>query len=171
MKVHIVVASRHHATTEIATAIAEVFERRHLDVDMIELEKYPPTDFELAEDDAVVFGSAIYAGNWLKAARRFLDRYCDALHGHRVWLFSSGPLGDDSGSHAMDATRLAAYENDTGALGHHLFAGRLDTTELGFGERLVAAAVNAPSGDFRDWDDVDAWANEVADNLTHPAEV
>jgi menaquinone-dependent protoporphyrinogen oxidase len=33
---------------------------------------------------------------------------------------------------------------------------------LGFGERLIVKGVKAPDGDFRDWDEVRSWADEVA---------
>jgi len=44
--------------------------------------------------DAVVLGSAVYAGHWLKPARELVDRSRDALAARPVWLFSSGPIGD-----------------------------------------------------------------------------
>jgi hypothetical protein len=44
--------------------------------------------------DAVVLGSAVYAGHWLKPARALADRCAAALRARPVWLFSSGPVGD-----------------------------------------------------------------------------
>jgi menaquinone-dependent protoporphyrinogen IX oxidase len=32
-------------------------------------------------------------------------------------------------------------------------------------ERLVTKVVHAPDGDFRDWDDVARWSDEIADDL------
>jgi hypothetical protein len=43
-----------------------------------------------------------------------------------------------------------------------VFAGRLDRDDLGPFEKLVAAGVHAPEGDFRDWEDVTTWADEIA---------
>jgi menaquinone-dependent protoporphyrinogen oxidase len=44
--------------------------------------------------DAVVLGSAVYAGHRLKPARKLVDRCGAALAARPVWLFSSGPVGD-----------------------------------------------------------------------------
>ena len=41
---------------------------------------------------------------------------------------------------------------------HRIFAGKIDKSELGFGERAIMIAVRAPDGDFRDWDEIAAWA-------------
>jgi menaquinone-dependent protoporphyrinogen IX oxidase len=44
--------------------------------------------------DAVVLGSAVYAGHWLKPAREPVGRLGTFLADRPVWLFSSGPVGD-----------------------------------------------------------------------------
>ena len=33
------------------------------------------------------------------------------------------------------------------------------------GERIVTRAVHAPEGDFRDWEDIRAWARGIAESL------
>ena len=58
----------------------------------------------------------------------------------------------------------------TSARAHHVFAGRLDRDDLGPLEKLVAAGVHAPEGDFRDWPDVQAWADEIAAVVCGPNE-
>ena len=136
MRVHVIVASRHGATREIATAIGAALRERGLDVIDLELDGATPTDLRFGSDDAIVLGSAIYAGSWIKDARRFLDRYVDEINLHRTWLFSSGPLGDDPNAEGMDPTRLATMQLDTGAVDHHIFGGRLDRSQLGRGERF-----------------------------------
>jgi len=47
-----------------------------------------------------------------------------------------------------------------------LFAGKVDKAALGLGERVILKAVRAPEGDFRPWDDVRAWACEIAATLS-----
>ena len=85
-----------------------------------------------------------------------------------VWLFSSGPLGDDAGrlvegiDAGIEPDVVAHLIELTNARAHHVFAGRLDRDDLGPLEKLVAAGVHAPEGDFRDWPDVQAWADEIA---------
>jgi menaquinone-dependent protoporphyrinogen oxidase len=53
----------------------------------------------------------------------------------------------------------------TGALGHRVFAGKIDTAELGRIERTMVRAVRAPEGDYRDWAAITEWATEIADSL------
>lgn len=41
--------------------------------------------------DAVVLGSALYAGRWQRPALRFAHRHAEMLAAKPLWLFSSGP--------------------------------------------------------------------------------
>jgi menaquinone-dependent protoporphyrinogen oxidase len=78
-----------------------------------------------------------------------------------MWLFSSGPLGEPLRP-VEDPIDVEIVTELTGALGHHLFAGRLERSQLNLLEKAMTAAGHAPEGDFRDWDDVRAWADEIA---------
>ncbi len=49
---------------------------------------------ELEDYDAVVLGSAVYAGHWLEPAKQLAERFVGQLLGRAVWLFSSGPVGN-----------------------------------------------------------------------------
>jgi menaquinone-dependent protoporphyrinogen oxidase len=59
---------------------------------------------------------------------------------------------------------------DLGARDHRTFAGRIDPDALSWVERTITRMVKAPDGDFRDWEAVRAWADEIATSLT-PTEV
>ena len=52
---------------------------------------------------------------------------------------------------------------------HRLFYGVLTSDALGFGERMVVKAVKAPEGDFRDWEEIQAWAGAIAAELARDA--
>ena len=80
-------------------------------------------------------------------------------------MFSSGPLGDPKQSGEENAVWLDGILPATGAREHRLFPGRLDKNRLSFGERAVIIAVRAPEGDFREWDEIKAWAETIADTL------
>ena len=89
MKILVSVASRHGATGEIGEVIAGVLRDAGLAV-----QTRPPSDVTSLDDfDAVVLGSAVYAGRWMEEARRFAQRHHEQLRGRPVWLFSSGPIG------------------------------------------------------------------------------
>ena len=160
MKVLVVAASRHGSTADIARAIGDRLRDRRHDVDVLE----PTQVSSLDGYGAVIIGSAVYAGSWLADAREFVETNADALPTKRVWLFSSGPL-DDTESDAIPAKKIDRLTSASGSLGHHVFAGRLDRSELNLAERLLTKIVHAPDGDFRDWDDVTCWADQIADAL------
>lgn len=157
----IVVASKHGATTGIAGALAQRLGSHGLRVNVA-----PPDDAsDLAEVDAVVIGSAVYYGKWIKAAARFVEDHTDELARLPVWLFSSGPLGDDEHGTGMDADHMAHLTDTAHARAHHVFPGCLDKGALGPLETLMAVLVHAPVGDYRDWTEIHDWADEIAAEL------
>ena len=80
-------------------------------------------------------------------------------------MFSVGPIGDPPRP-AGDLPAIESLGDELGARGHRMFAGRLDRSELSLPERLVVAGLRAPEGDFRDWDEVRAWAADVSSTLS-----
>jgi menaquinone-dependent protoporphyrinogen oxidase len=157
MRVLVTAASRHGSTAEIAAIIAGVLQASN-----IETEVQPPEAVTSVVDyDAVILGSAVYAGQWLEPARDFVDRHADDLATRPVFLFSSGPLGYPS-RRPVEPADAIAVETTTGALDLQVFAGRLVGRELSLPERLVALKTHAPYGDFRPWDDILDWAREIA---------
>jgi len=75
MTVLVAAASRHGATQEIAEAIAETLEAQDIPVEVARIEDVV-TVFPY---DSFVLGSAIYMGNWLRPARRFLDEHVEII--------------------------------------------------------------------------------------------
>ena len=90
MKVLVCAASKYGATSEIAQAVADVLAGRGCAVTVLPPEKAGAVE----EYDAVVLGSAVYMGQWMKAARELAERSADAMAARPVWLFSSGPVGE-----------------------------------------------------------------------------
>ena len=104
-------------------------------------------------------------GNWLAPARRFVEEYGEELASRPTWLFSSGPLGSPLRPQEDEAVHIDRIWAKTSAIEHRLFGGRLDKSQLSFRERAVVHAVRAPEGDFRDWNDVRAWAASIAETV------
>jgi menaquinone-dependent protoporphyrinogen oxidase len=113
---------------------------------------------------AVILGSAVYAGRWLESAREYAARHADVMRTRSVWLFSSGPIGEPPFP-PDEPYDVAAVQNLTGARSHRTFPGRLDKQRLSFGERAMVTAMRAPVGDFRDWDAVRGWGEEIAGQI------
>jgi menaquinone-dependent protoporphyrinogen oxidase len=166
MDILVVHASKHGATVGIAqTLAARLVERGH-EVTIFDAETADDFDHaELARRDAVVIGSAIYAGHWLKPARHFIDHHLADLQDRPVWFFSSGPLGDPP-KPEEDPVEVGLLEKKIHAREHRVFSGALDPADLNLAERAIVKVVKAPAGDYRDLEAVQAWADEIADALT-----
>lgn len=159
-------ASGRGSTTRIAEVIGQTLTGHGIAVEII-----PPAAVDSVEDyDAVVLGSAVYAGSWLASARDFAIRLHDSLAVRPVWLFSSGPVADRSGAliksmqrEPADVTRI---RQAVMVRGHQVFAGKLDTRTLGVAQRASLLASHGMSGDFRDWSAITRWADTIAAELT-----
>lgn len=163
MKVLIAVASKHGSTREIALAITRELQGADIAVDILDLAAGEITN--IGGYDAIILGSAIYAGNWLPEAKLFAQKYHDELSRLPVWIFSSGPLGADNPQPHDDPEKLAVPMGQVRARDHRVFVGKVDPAELGLGERLIVKMVRAPKGDFRDWEEIKGWGRQIATQL------
>ena len=160
MTVLVAYASKHGSTEDIAQCIAERLRERGADAEV-----QPLADVkDLGDAEAIVLGSAVYIGSWMKDAREFLRRHRETLSQVPVWLFSSGPTGAEPTDIGLSEKQLAELRT-IDPRDHRVFQGALDAAELGFIERKMVKAAKAPLGDFRDWDDIRAFADEIADAL------
>jgi menaquinone-dependent protoporphyrinogen oxidase len=167
-RVLVAYASRMGSTREIAEAVGAEITRAGLAVDV-----RPAADvIDVEPYAAVVVGSALYFARWRPPAVRLLRRHGRALRARPVWLFQSGPVGDTGASSGRPShpaprvvRRLAAR---IGADLPVTFGGAL-TPERAQGllaRRIVARGV---SGDSRDFDDIRAWARELAGQVLSSA--
>jgi menaquinone-dependent protoporphyrinogen oxidase len=158
-------ATKHQSTQEIATFIGDILRNNQLDIEVLNID----TVHSLDDYSAVVIGSAVYIGHWLRSATNFLRHYQNQLAKVPVWIFSTGPTGEGYPDELADG--FLVPENIHEALmcikPRHviLFHGRLDKAKLGIGERMMVKAVKAPLGDFRDWNMIRAWANRIVAEL------
>ena len=158
MRILVTAASKHGATAEIAARIGDSLQGAGFKCEVCDVGDAP----DLSGYQAVVLGSGVYAGQWLKDARRFIDENAAALLAMPVWIFSSGPLGDPLQPDDEEAVNADSILEATGANEHRLFAGALDKSKLSFGERAIVKAVRAADGDFRNWVAIEEWAAKIA---------
>jgi len=161
MTVLVAYASKHGSTEEVARFIADrLLERGH------DAQARPVHEVaDLTGVSAVVLGSAIYVGSWMKEATEFVAQHLETLASVPVWLFSVGPLGTEVKDEEEQPKQLDELREALRPRNHRLFFGVLDREKLGFGERMMVKAVKAPEGDFRNWDDIRNWADAIADEL------
>ena len=113
---------------------------------------------------AVVLGSAVYAGRWRADALRLLRR--PELREQAVWLFSSGPVGEDEGDpeqleRLTKPPRVQRIAAEVGVHEHVVFGGMV-AEDAGFIRKKMARKIPPELRDRRDWDEIDAWAQSIA---------
>jgi len=179
MKVLVAYASKAGSTKGIAEFIADRLRERCVPADVCDV-----SAVQMPEDyDAFIVGSAVYMFHWIKYAKQFVLKNRAIFECRPVWLFSSGPVGlqktnskgqdltdvSVSGPKEIEELREAAKPRD-----HHVFFGALDGDKLGgtmgltyrFMRRSKAVRESMPDGDYRDWKEIEAWANGIADALS-----
>ncbi len=164
MKVLVAVASKHGATMEIGQVIEASLHSAGLDVEFMRVEDVA----SLGPYDALVLGSGVYAGHWLRPAREFVDIHEGELRHLPVWLFSSGPVGDPP-KPLENPAEVARVVKRIDVRGHRLFAGKIEGSDLGISEKALVALVRAPDGDFRPWSEISTWAESIAAQLQEDA--
>ncbi len=148
-------ASKHGSTAEIAERIAATL--RGAGHDAQALQASAVRDVNAFE--AVIAGSAVYMGHWMKDATEFVRRTQSQIESRPLWLFSSGPVGPKA---LPEAAEIAIYRKQFDVKDHRTFDGVLNKKQMSLSERMMIRAVKAPYGDYRKWEDIDAWAMAIA---------
>jgi menaquinone-dependent protoporphyrinogen oxidase len=158
-RVLVTYGSKRGGTAGIAAALAATLSERGFDVDCVRASAVR----NLGAYDAVIIGGALYAGRWIREARRFVVQHAAELRARPVWMFSSGPLDDTANRRQLPAVpRVAALMARIRARGHAMFGGRLAPDATGFPASVMA---KTHAGDWRAWDQIRAWGRQVADEI------
>jgi menaquinone-dependent protoporphyrinogen oxidase len=187
-RVLVVYASRHGGTRGIAERIGDVLRMDGLEADVAPADQVAG----VGGADAVVIGSGVYMGSWLKEGIDFIKRNEATLAELPLWLFSSGPipgsskdkgpsgdlledaLGPKDGPGSGGRKKIAEITSATNPRDHRVFLGAFDPEDPPkvMSERIVrmlpAAKNLLPTGDFREWDAIEAWAHVIAASLVTP---
>jgi menaquinone-dependent protoporphyrinogen oxidase len=167
MSVQVLVAysSKYGATKEIAEKIGQVLIEAGSKVEVAPIDRIK----DVASYNAVIAGSAVYAGFWRKDAAEFLKSNESKLAEKPVWLFSTGPTGEGDPVQLMKGWRfpdtLRSVADAIGPRDIAFFHGLLDMSKLNLGEKLIVKGIKAPIGDFRDWDAIKKWATSIAKDI------
>lgn len=166
MTILVAYASQNQSTAEIARKMGAILQQQGLDVTVTDIaqENVRVTDYE-----AVILGSAVYIGNWMKPAAAFLKDHADALAQRPTWLFSSGPTGDGEPADIINGWYFPENLKDIAERiqprEYILFHGKLDNDDLNWLQRMMIKNVKAPLGDFRDWESIEHKAQDIAEAL------
>jgi len=168
-QVLVVYGTKYGATAEIAEKIGELLREAGLQADVLPADRVS----DLTPYQAVVLGSAVYMGKWRDEAATFLEENEKALAERPVWLFSSGPAGEGDPVELMKGWRFPEAQQPIADRVQPrdiaFFHGVLDTKKLSLPEKLIIKGINAPIGDFRDWEAITSWARAIAEALKKEA--
>ena len=165
MKILVTYASKYGSTAEIAASIGNTLSEAGIDVKVMSVDAVN----SLKDYNAVVVGSAVYAGSWLGYAVEFIARNEKELATKPMWIFSSGPTGTGDAEELLGGWRLPeALQPVIERIKPRdvtVFHGKIDVEKLHWGERLLVRAMRGATGDFRDWNVIRQWATEISHAL------
>ncbi len=160
MRILVVAQGRHGTTEAIAEAVAEGLGRHGIEVDL----RHPDAVSSLHGYDAIVVGSSIYLGRWVKPMRRFVRRFETELIGLPTWLYSCGTRDGSADTDGASA-EVAEMMRQVRARGHVHFEGPPEPDLRGLLRRLGSGSGSTTARDFPDWVQINRWARSVAGEL------
>jgi menaquinone-dependent protoporphyrinogen oxidase len=170
MKILVAYATAHGSTAEVAR-----FMQRVLRVYDAQVDCHPVDAVQSLEGyDAVILGSAVQEGMWLREAGLFLERFAEGLKTTPLYLFitcvrvlEQGGLEHVLKYYIHQRALEGMNVRDTTA-----FSGKLDMSAVNWEERWTLSlrydGKEMPgnlSGDFRDWRVITSWVNKIGGDL------
>jgi menaquinone-dependent protoporphyrinogen oxidase len=162
-RVLVLYATRAGSTGEVADFIGKKLAEAGYVADV-----RPVTDApRLSDYRAVVVGTAIRMGSVLPEALDFVRDHRLELQSRPIAYFLlCMKLKEDTAENRqvaagyLDPLRVEVQPVDIG-----LFAGKLDSSKLGFWEGTIATLAGGSDGDLRNWKAIEAWSLAVAPKL------
>lgn len=159
-------ATVHGSTAEISRRIKTILESNNVSTEVLPVEKVT----DLSKYSSVIIGSAVINLAWLPEAQSFLHSNASALSRVPVWAFSVGAphIGPKFWKmEVADEEKMIRdhIERDVKVKGHTLFLGRFHKNHFALRMRLFWSCTGGTYGDFINWNEIETWANGVADEI------
>ncbi|OQU93541.1 Flavodoxin domain-containing protein [Cladophialophora immunda] len=169
MPILITYATCHGSTREVAERIAS---RLHADGFAVDCRSVDHV-YSVENYSAVILGSAVHGQKWLLDAQKFLDIEAMGLQMKPTWTFSVGMAPAVGSKWIRDrAVRRESRQIEEIVLrklpkvrDHRLFAGQDDGSETPAPVRCLWSCIGGRWGDYRDWAQIDEWADIIAKEL------
>ncbi|MGC1421937.1 MAG: flavodoxin domain-containing protein [Terracidiphilus sp.] len=163
--------TRSGSTEEVAEAIGMTIHEAGVAVDV-----KPMVDVDsIADDTAVILGTALYVGHFPKEFHRFVQRFRRELGNIHPWIFVLGPTENEPKNFAAaeeQAKKELAKYPWLHAANVRVLGGKFDPHHLNlpFPFSLVMKFPGnpmrkLPASDIRDWDWIRRWAAAIADHV------
>jgi len=153
-------ASKAGSTAEVAARIGETLAARGLPVDVLPIGKVK----DLAPYRQVILGSAVRISSPLPEAVKFVEANQAALQQKSFSAFLVCMTMKDDNEETRKT--VSAYVEPIRALvkpaSEGLFAGVIDPSKVNLLDKMAIKMIKAPIGDFRQWDQITAWAENLA---------
>ena len=165
-KILVTYASEYGSTQGVANGIAKHLCQDGFAVDVIYVEHIKNID----NYEQVIIGSPIQYDKWMKEAEEFVEKYQEVLAQKSVaYFFTCLTLSKKSEKAQQQAQ---GYANELLALNSKVvpqnigqFAGVLDYSKFSFTFRILArgmfAVLGVKEGDYRDWNAIKKWSNNI----------
>jgi menaquinone-dependent protoporphyrinogen oxidase len=163
MSVLVTYATSQGSTRDIAEHIATQLRTHSIDVVLLSIQQARASS--CSKYAAVVIGSAVHAGHWLRPAQNYLKSAEPPRH---AWAFSVGMADGDDRAREAAMLEKRIKEPWPNLHGHRLFRGRFDEQRAGWFLKLCLAFVPSsvfPRGDARDWGEISDWSHELAGEM------
>jgi menaquinone-dependent protoporphyrinogen oxidase len=157
-------ASRAGSTAEVAEFLGDVLRTAGLDVDVRSVKDAA----DITSYDSLVLGTAIWAGKPLPEMRRFVADQRDALSGKPVAYFIQCDLlrEDTPANRQIALGYVLPLRELHEPVNVGLFAGRRDFSAVHpLLKWVLMHVLRLAEGDWRDWEQMKAWAGTVAGQL------
>jgi menaquinone-dependent protoporphyrinogen oxidase len=163
-KILVAYATKTGCTAGIAEKIGETLAATGATVDVKSVKDRP----DPAGYDAVLVGSGARMGKWHGSASKWVQANAPALKGEPVAFYTACltmAREPDKADEVRAYTDPVIEESGVEPVDVGLFAGWFEPDKFGVAGRTVLKRMDTPTGDFRDWDAIAAWTEDVAPKL------
>ncbi len=159
-KVLIAYASRSGSTMEVAEFIGQVLHEAGLEAEVTSVDQVTSIEpYKL-----VILGSAARVGKLLPEIIKFAKRSAaELVHKKTAYFSVSMTMCEDT---PENRNKVAIYLEPLlkikEPVSTGLFAGKYDSSSVNFLLRQILKKMKVPEGDFRNWEEIRGWSQELA---------
>ena len=160
--------TKYGSTAEIAARVGQRFTDAGFDTDVLQAN----SGIDITKYDGLVVGSPIYGGKWLADPTLILVVNHERLRTMPIVLFSVGMIDVKHPGKLRELhdawVEEAFVQEDVrlNVIASGTFGGAYWRRNLPFWMRIVDSMFRfSPQGDYRQWDQIETWADETAQSL------